>query len=308
MSIFPIAFVPHGFFRVQDRMGILTGFKLPGVHVTTPFLEGFVHVDWSFEGKTSSRVYGVDIPSTTLLFDPPSVKCPTRDGFYVHVDLAIEFHVFPSTKCVEKNKGNVFASIEIMVRAKLFESIRRIDLANLDPEEVQRSVFSGTEQLFEDYGAVLEDVLVESIKIPDSIATAKQDSEAMRRVQEASMIAMEQKAAKELKQVELKKSLRAAVRDEESADAAHEVKKRRLFLEADEEEHASKMKRERAELDVKLNHRREMLGLLGKAGLSEAVVLQVLHSDSMQHIGTNASKTVFAPTDALSNMRVHVDK
>ena len=120
---------------------------------------------------------GCDIPTTKLIFDPNNLSCTTSDQIQVGVDLICEFRIVDPVKATTVVHGNLFASIETMLLTTLYEAIRSLPLAQLEPRAVQAAVQRELGDDFGEYGVKMGRVLVEKISIPKQIETATIQSE-----------------------------------------------------------------------------------------------------------------------------------
>jgi regulator of protease activity HflC (stomatin/prohibitin superfamily) len=307
VAVLPITVVDSGFTRVVKRFGRISRTLMPGVNFVNPLFDSYVSVDWSFE-QAGSRVYGVDIPTNSLRYDPRAHECVTRDQITVMIDIQVEFRVEDVVRAVTSSP-NLFASIETLCRASLLESVRSLPLADLVPSAIKTAVSTNLIEASGSYGFSVTRVYVEKITIPAEIRSATVQVEAQRRQKLAELAKLEQESSIQLSQQRLKLELTQASAIEQQLVATNEAKKRKAesiaAVEVDELLLQQQLKRERALRQLELEMYREKLAILAESTCRADVLAEVTRADALTAIAKDpAAKLVMAPNDAILRMSV----
>jgi regulator of protease activity HflC (stomatin/prohibitin superfamily) len=148
--------------------------------LVVPLLDQYVSVRWNFGSSGGDTVRGYFIPTNTLLFDPPQLKCTTKDQITVEIDLILEFHVADVRKAVFE-VSNPFVAIETVIKTNLYETIRALSLEQCDPATITNQTRQRIADKCGKYGIAISSLLVEQVTIPKKIQDATINTEANRR-------------------------------------------------------------------------------------------------------------------------------
>lgn len=229
-SLLPLCVVQQGSKRVVKRFGKISHVLDAGVHWVTPFLDEYVYVDWRFSGSRArgaapgARVWGYDIPVHTLVFDPDELSCTTSDQLRAQIDILIEFNITDIVKAITQT-SNLFASIEAIVLAAIYETSRALKLADLTPRVIEAAVSEAVGKSAADYGFQLKRVFVENIAGPESISRATEVVETQRRQKVTELDKLQQESEIKLSQQRLKMMLTEAAGVEEQLIANNTAKR-----------------------------------------------------------------------------------
>lgn len=308
-AILPWCVVTGGYQRILTRFGIITGTLQPGLHWVTPCLDSYFYVWWQFQQR-GSRVRGYDIPTHTLRYDPAKLSCVTKDQINIDVDLLIEFRVV-DVIIAARSSPNLFASIESLVLAATYESVRNMTLHEITPAPVQKAVQDRLEEHSEAYGFVVQRVFVESIGLPKNIQDATVAVEAQRRQKVAELDKLKAESEIKLSQQKLKLQLTEAAAVEEMLIVANGAKKRKAEAEAqvlvDEMMHQQALRKQRQQAELENEMYKQRLVALRESGLTPQMIVEMQRSETLRALAKDpASKLILAPQDALREQHLHL--
>lgn len=330
-SLFPLCIVHHGTARVVKQFGKIARTLEPGVHWVTPFLDSYVSVNWRFSGA-GSRVHGYDIPVNKLSFDPEGLSCTTADQLDAKIDLLVEFCITDVAKAVTQT-SNLFASIESIVLAAIYETSRSVKLAELSPRVIEAAVNQAIAKTAVEYGFQVTRVYVEQIAGPASIAKATEAVETQRRQKVAELDKLQQESEIKLSQQRLKMMLTEASGVEEQLIATNYAKRVALAARAEIEisqlklahELECQQKRRAAETDAyraqqaaeteayrvrqaaEADAYRQRLADLASATMADEVKVALLRSEALQALAKDPStKLILSAQESLGDQHLHL--
>lgn len=308
-AILPWCVVQGGYQRIVTRFGIITGTLQPGLHWVTPCIDAYLYVWWQFQQR-GARVRGYDIPTHTLRYDPSKLTCITKDQINIDVDLLIEFRVV-DVIVAARSSPNLFASIESLVLAATYESVRNMTLQEITPAPVQLAVEKRLEDHSEAYGFVVQRVFVESIALPANIQQATVAVEAQRRQKVAELDKLKSESEIKLSQQKLKLQLTEASAVEELLIVTNNAKKRKAEVEAqvqvDELLHQQALRKQRQQAELENEMYKQRLVSLRESGLTPQMVVELSRTETLRSLAKDpAAKLILAPQDALREQNLHV--
>jgi regulator of protease activity HflC (stomatin/prohibitin superfamily) len=148
--------------------------KTPGLNFVIPFFERPYAVSWSFTDAEpgSTKVSGTVIPTCALFFDPNSLRCLSKSGVQVGVDLFVEFQISDAHSAVYTSQ-NVFALLRKKIIEKLTAAVATQHHSAITTSSLNDAVeLESLNRELAPNGLQVRSLAIEQVSLPDEVVAS----------------------------------------------------------------------------------------------------------------------------------------